>query len=55
MARTLTTSGDYSIDAGTNDIKLTASDVTVTGNLAVTGATTTITVSYTHLTLPTKA
>ena len=50
MARTLTTSGDYTIDAGTNDIKLTASDVTITGNLAVTGATTTITTTNTAIT-----
>ena len=50
MARTLTTSGDYTIDAGTNDIKLTASDVTVTGNLAVTGSTTTITTTNTTIT-----
>ena len=50
MARNLTTSGDYTIDAGTNDIKLTASDVTITGNLAVTGATTTITTTNTAIT-----
>jgi hypothetical protein len=50
MARTLTTSGDYTIDAGSNDIKLTASDVTVTGNLAVTGTTTTITTTNTAIT-----
>ena len=50
MARTLTTSGDYTIDAGSNDIKLTASDVTVTGNLAVTGTTTTITTTNTSIT-----
>lgn len=50
MARTLTTSGNYTINAGTNDINLTASDVVVTGNLAVTGATTTITTTNTNIT-----
>ena len=50
MARNLTTSGDYTIDAGSSDIKLTASDVTITGNLAVTGTTTTITTTNTSIT-----
>jgi len=50
MARNLTTSGDYTIDAGSSDIKLTASDVTITGNLAVTGTTTTITTTNTAIT-----
>jgi len=50
MARTLTTSGNYTINAGTNDINLTASDVVITGNLAVTGSTSTITTTNTTIT-----
>ena len=50
MARTLTTSGNYTINAGANDINLTASDVVITGNLAVTGSTSTITTTNTTIT-----
>ena len=43
MSKNLTTSGNYNINTGTDDVNITAANVAVTGNLIVTGTTTTIT------------
>ncbi|SVD53779.1 uncharacterized protein METZ01_LOCUS406633, partial [marine metagenome] len=50
MSKNLTTSGDYNINTGTDDVNITAAAVAITGNLVVTGATTTITTTNTAIT-----